>query len=342
MKEKLIIKYNEHLPFEELVNILDKTGQGFLAFVNDNEELVGIITDGDIRRAIINKVTVLDRIINKDPIKVAENFDQKKVINQLRMLHRRHMPIINKKNQLIDIITLDDYEYNFKPNYVVIMAGGLGSRLGDLTKATPKPMLKVNDKPILERIVNNFLKHKFNNFVFCVNYKSEIIENYFKDGSEFGINIKYVKESKRLGTAGALSLINFDLEDDFIVANGDVITDLDYSGLLKFHKENNSPATMCIKRFTYQIPYAIVQKDDKKNLIGLKEKPDYHYHINTGTYVLSKEILNRIPKDTFYDMPSLFEELMDSKNPPKTFEMGEYWLDIGQPKDYKKAQDEIN
>ncbi len=341
MKEKLVVKYDKHLSFEKLVSMLDEAGQGFLAFIDDHDKLVGIVTDGDIRRAIINKINDIDRIINKEPIKLSEDFEEKKVINQLRMLHRRHMPITNKENRLIDIITLDDYEYNFRPNHVVIMAGGLGSRLGDLTKETPKPMLKVNNKPILERIINNFLKHKFNNFVFCVNYKSEVIENYFKDGSEFGVNIKYIKENKRLGTAGALSLIDFDLKTPFIVANGDVITDLDYSSFLEFHNKSNSPATMCIKRFNYQVPYAIVQKDEEKNLIGLKEKPNYHYHINTGTYVLSKKILDKIPKDVFYDMPSLFEELITSGEIPKTFEMEEYWLDIGHPKDYKQAQDDI-
>lgn len=337
MKKELIVKYNHSLSFKEILRLLDVTGQGFLSFVDDNNKLVGIITDGDVRRAILDGKTKINEVINFNPVTITENIDRNKIINQLKMLHRRHMPIVNFNKELIEVITLDDYEFNFKPNYVVIMAGGLGSRLGNLTKNTPKPMLKVKNKPILERIVNKFLKHKFNNFIFCVNYKSEVIEEYFKDGKEFGVNIKYIKEEKRLGTAGALSLIDFDIKEDFIVANGDIITDLNYSDLLSFHKSENSIATMCIKKFHHQIPYAVIEKDERQTLLGIIEKPMQEYHINSGIYVLSKEILGRIPKNTFYDMPTLFEELLMSNNCPKTFEIDDYWLDIGLPDDYEKA-----
>jgi len=218
--------------FKDAIQLLDTNGNGFLAVVDEANVLIGILTDGDIRRAILDNKTDLLDIINKKPATMPEGSCSGNIRNQLKKSHKKHMPIVNDKGILKDVITLNQYEFNLKPNWVVIMAGGLGSRLGQLTKDIPKPMLQVGGKPILQRIIELFVSHGFTKFMLSVNYKSEIIKDFFADGKELGIEIKYLEETKRLGTGGALSLIDIQLDEPFFVTNGDIITSIDYEEML--------------------------------------------------------------------------------------------------------------
>jgi len=214
----------------------------------------------------------------------------------------------------------------------------MGTRLGELTKDTPKPMLKVGDKSMLEHIVDMFVSHGFTKFMLSVNYKAKIIKEYFKDGNDLGIEVKYLEESQRLGTGGALSLIDIDIEEAFFVTNGDVITSINYEHLLEEHNKSDSSATMCIRKSSYQVPYGVVEVDKKNNIVDLKEKPKYDFFINTGVYVLSPEVLGYIPKDEFFDLPALFHQLNEQGHINKSYEITDYWIDMGMPDDY----DEIN
>jgi dTDP-glucose pyrophosphorylase len=331
--------YTFDTSIDEAIGLLDAGGIGFLPVVDENNYLLGIITDGDLRRAVIHKQVNLESIINKEPL-VAKKSTPKTVIKEyLQKNHRRHMPILDDAGRLVDVFVLNDFGPEKRPNTVVIMAGGLGSRLGELTKETPKPMLKVGDKPILQHIISNFQSHGFNNFTICLNFKSKIIEDYFRDGREFGAHITYTKEEKRMGTAGALSLIKEEFSYPVFVANGDVISNVDFERFLDFHMVSEAPATMCVKKMAHEIAYASVEFDEKHNLVHLKEKPTMEYFINTGLYVLNSEVIKEIPKDTYYDMPSLFEKLNTGNKKCKVFPAEDYWLDIGRPDDFEKGKE---
>ena len=330
--------YNINTTFEEAIKLLDKNGNGFLPVIDETNKLIGIITDGDFRRGILNKKYDLDSIINKQPT-VALNTESHIVIKRrLKELRRRHMPVVDNNGILVDVVILNEFEILNKDNWVVIMAGGMGTRLGDLTKHIPKPMLEVGGKPMLLRIIEHFKNQGFVKFIMCVNYKSEVIENYFGNGTNFGIEIIYTKETKRLGTAGALSLIDIKIDNPFFVVNGDVLTSINYEDFLNFHTTSNSDATMCIKRYSYEVPYACVEFDEAMNLNGLKEKPTYDYYINTGMYILNPNCLSILNKDEFFDMPSLFELLLENKNATKVFTIDEFWLDVGLKDDFNRAQ----
>lgn len=331
----------DNTTLEDALRLLDQNGNGFLAIVRPDQHLVGIITDGDIRRAVLNRQFDLDKIINKKPTVATNDTPHVLIKQELKRIHRRHMPVVDREGRLVEVVVLDDFEATIKENWVVVMAGGLGTRLGELTKDTPKPMLKVGGKPILHSIIENFKAQGFYRFLLCVNYKSEVVETYFGNGSALGVEIRYTKEDKRMGTAGALSLIPFDLEHPFFVVNGDVLTSINYEDFLNFHEVNKSDATMCIKKFAFEVPYACVDFNDQNTLTGLREKPSYDYFVNTGMYVLDPKILPVIPANVFYDMPTLFEELIGRGMTTKVFKIDEYWLDIGRPSDYLKANDDV-
>ena len=340
MNNRLVL--NSETKFNDAIKLLDLNGNGVLPVVDEDEKLLGLITDGDIRKAILNNHLDLEHIINKNPYKLNIDSSKAQIVSYLKKVHRRHLPLVDDKNKFIKIFTLDEIEFNFKSNWVVIMAGGLGTRLGELTKDTPKPMLKVGTKPMIEHIIDMFVSHGFTKFMLSVNYKAEVIKEYFKDGSKFGIEVKYLEEKKRLGTGGALSLIDIELNEPFFVTNGDVLSSLDYEKLLAYHKEKNSIATMCIRKDSYQIPYGVIEVDEANNIKAMKEKPVKEFFINTGIYVLDPEVLNYVPKDEFFDLPSLFDVLKRENKSTKAFEITDYWIDMGKPSDYEKIKEKYD
>ena len=332
----------EKVTFKYLIEQLDYFGMGFLAIVDKENTLVGILTDGDVRRAILNDVKDVESIFNKNPVIVPESMPKKKVITLLKTLHRKHMPVVDSCGRLVEVITLDDIEFNQKPNHVIIMAGGLGTRLGELTKNTPKPMLNIGDKPMIVHIIEAFKDYGYNKFTLSVNYKSEYIKEYFKDGSDLGVDIDYIEETKRLGTGGALSLLKQLPKDPFFVINGDVLTSLNFERLMSFHINSHSSATMCVRNHEIQIPYGIIKIDQDNNIRALEEKPLKKYLINSGIYVFDPEVINLIPTNEYFDMPSLFESMISKGMTAKTYESSEFWIDIGSLADYKNANDKLS
>lgn len=338
-KHKLIL--SEETKFEEAIQLLDQNGTGVLPVVDRDNKFIGLITDGDIRKAILNKHLDLEHIINKSPYKYDIDSTKSERLQFLKSVRRRHLPLVDKKGNYVELFVMDDLEFNSKPNHVVIMAGGLGSRLGELTKNTPKPMLHVGKKPILENILENFIEYGFHKFYISVNFNAEKITEYFGNGKKWGVDIKYLHEDKRLGTAGGLSLISEQLHEPFVVTNGDVITTLDYDELLDFHVRQGSVATMCSREYEYCIPYGVVDiKSDK--ICGLKEKPSYQFNVNAGVYVLDPLVIDLIPKNTFYDMPSLFEVLVENNQETYAFNIKDYWIDIGHVHEFQKANEDLD
>jgi dTDP-glucose pyrophosphorylase len=340
MLHKLILK--DSTSFAEAVGLLDLNGNGFLPVVAIDGKLVGILTDGDVRRAILKNITDVRSIINTAPTIALNTEERHAIIRRLHHLKRRHMPVVDKDGRYVDVIVLNDFNIKSILNRVVIMAGGLGTRLGELTKETPKPMLMIKGKPILERIIESFKGYGFHDFTFCLNYKSEIIENHFGDGSKFSVSINYTIEEKRLGTAGALSLIDKSLlNEPFLVTNGDILTALNYEDFMDTHKKTSSIATMCVKQHSMQLPYANIISDEDGNLVSLEEKPHIPFYINAGIYALDPEVLDRIPYNEYFDMPSLFGALLAEGRPVKTYKMDDYWVDIGMPNDFRQANDKV-
>ena len=325
---------------KDAIRLLDKQGYGVLPVVDSSNTLCGLITDGDIRRALLNDQLDIEHVINTNPktMNGTTTLEQRKQL--LKQLHRRHMPIVDHNMKYLHMFMLDEIDFNIKPNVVVIMAGGLGSRLGRLTKETPKPMLKVGSKPILQTILEMYIEKGFQTFYFSVNYKKEQIIEYFASGENWGVEIRYLIEDKRLGTGGALSLIKEKLEHPFVVSNADVFTNVDYDVLLAQHEDESTVATMCVRNYEHSIPYGVI-KTKGNSIVAMEEKPTYDFLINSGVYLLNPEVLTVVPKNTFYDLPTLFEKLMEEGKKCSTFTIDDYWVDIGLVDEYENIREKF-
>jgi len=247
------------------------------------------------------------------------------------------LPVISGGRVLQCILFSDELELAIrKDNKVVLMVGGLGTRLRPLTETVPKPMLIVGNKPIVETIIESFKNYGFTNFILSVNYKKEMIMDYFQDGTHLGVHIEYIEETTRLGTAGALSLLVERPTEPFFVMNGDLLTKINFEQLLDFHIETDSTATMCVRDYEYQIPYGVIETNNHQ-LLSIVEKPVHKSFVNAGIYVLNPAALKHVPNGEFYDMPELYKKMMKEKEKVSAFPLREYWLDIGRMDDYEKA-----
>ncbi|MGN7762047.1 nucleotidyltransferase family protein [Paenibacillus sp. 22594] len=324
----------------ETMKIIDQSSLQFAVVVDKDRKLLGTVTDGDIRRGILRGIPLdspIDLVMNVSPIfeKQGKKFLHYKELMGTRQL--RQLPIVNSNNQVQRILFADDIAQVLpKENVVVLMVGGLGTRLRPFTDDIPKPMLKVGDKPILETIIEGFKNYGFTKFILSVNYKKEIIKAYFQEGKHLGVNIEYIEEGKRLGTAGALSLLSEKPSAPFFVMNGDLLTKMNYEQLMEFHCETKSNATICVREYEYQIPYGVIETENHR-LLSIVEKPVHKSFVNAGIYVLDPQVLEHVPQDEFYDMPDLFKKLVDMQGGVSAFPLREYWLDIGRVDDYEKA-----
>lgn len=335
VKNKLI--FSKNITIQEIITLLDENGLGILPVVDHNNTFIGIITDGDLRRGILYNKKIED-IINYNPISIEANTSENEILYLLKKINRRYMPIIDRSGKYVDIFSLDDRQIHLKSNCVFILAGGLGSRLGELTKDTPKPMLNIQEKPILQTQIEMFREQGFTNFIISINYKGEVIKEYFQDGKELGVNIKYVEEDKRLGTAGPLSLAKELLTKPFVVINGDILCTVNFSEILYHHISNKSDATMCIKEQTQQIQYGVIELNHDQSIKAINEKPINNYFINSGIYAFNPIVLSHIPNDKYFDMNTFFNLLIEDKNiKTNTFQLNDYWIDIGRKEDFMLA-----
>ena len=320
--------------------------KGKIVIVLNSENVVlGTITDGDIRRALLDGITVdysVENVMNKDYFFVQEeNYSEQKA-RELFIKHSiKQLPILDTKKNLVSIIFSDDIkaEANTKGNCVVIMAGGMGRRLGKITNECPKPMLLVNNKPIIEHIIDRLRSHGFSKYYITVNYLKEKIQSYLGNGKNKGIDIQYIEEEQFLGTAGSLSLLEFDTKLPIIVLNGDVLSMVDFDELLHYFETSKTFGTVCAREHSINIPYGVIQAD-KNDVTKILEKPDHSCYVNAGIYVFNPAFKNFLDKGVYCDMPTLINELVKKKCKINYFPIHEYWLDVGIPETLTKANDE--
>jgi len=327
------------------LEVIDQGGIQIALLTDENDCLQGVVTDGDIRRGILQGVDLTDpvsTVMNDTPVTAPPQVDRQDLLETMRSRRIHQLPLVDRNGRVVGVEVLDDLlTPESRPNPVVLMAGGLGTRLRPLTEDTPKPLLKIGDRPILETILEGFISHGFHRFYLCVNYKSGMIEDYFGDGSDWDVDITYVHEEERLGTAGPLSLLPERPDQPFFVMNGDLLTKLNFAHLLDFHHDHESLATMCVREYDMQVPYGVIETDQHR-MKGLKEKPVQQYFVNAGIYVLEPEALDYVPAGSFYDMPDLFEDILEDDRPATVFPIREYWQDIGRKEQFERANGEYD
>jgi dTDP-glucose pyrophosphorylase len=337
------ITITPNVTIKQVLAVIDNGSKQIALVVDDYGQLIGTVSDGDIRRALLKGISLdatIENVYYKHPT-VARITDSRETIIKIAAEKKIHqIPIIDENHKLVGLSVLDELiESKKKPNKVILMAGGLGTRLRPLTENTPKPMLHVGNQPILQTIVEQFAEYGYTDITMCVNYKSHIIKDYFKDGHKFNVNITYILEEKRMGTAGALSLLPQKPTEPFFVMNGDLLTNVNFEHLHTYHTLNDAAGTMCVREYDIQVPYGVVKIENSK-ILTIEEKPIHKFFVNAGIYMLSPECIEAIPQNTFFDMPTLFEAVIQNGKTVLSFPLREYWLDIGRMEEYNRANKE--
>lgn len=311
-----------------------------------NEKFLGLLTIGDIQRSIIRNIDLnssITEIFDKNKIFASSNDSLETIKNKMYRLKAECMPVVNEDGELLDVyfwkdlLGIKQVQIREKINLpVVIMAGGLGTRLKPLTNIIPKPLIPLNDKTILESIMDQFQEIGCNKFYLSVNYKFELIK-YYIDNLEKSYNVEFFKEEQPLGTIGSVSLLKNIIKTPFFVTNCDIIVDQDYRDVYNYHVENNNQITIVTAVKSYQIPYGVIETGDNGSLLNMSEKPDITYMINTGVYILNPELIDNIPANQFFHITQLIEQTKDIGGKIGCFPVSEKsWIDIGDWKEYLK------
>jgi dTDP-glucose pyrophosphorylase len=325
------------------LEVIDVNAMQIALIVDAQDRLLGTVTDGDVRRGILRGIPLEDAVhtvMNPYPTVARIWEDSTAVLTRMKLSYLHQIPILNEQDQVVDIKILSDLLLAGKrDNWVVLMAGGLGTRLAPLTQDRPKPLLEVGGKPLLETILESFIDQGFHRFFLSVNYKAEMIIDHFGDGARWGVEIRYLREDRQLGTAGALSLLPECPTLPLLVMNGDLLTKVNFRQLLDFHQAHQARATMCVREYNFQVPYGVVRIAQNR-LIGIDEKPLQKFFVSAGIYVLDPLTLDRLSPAVPMNMPDLFEALIAEDQHTVVFPIREYWLDIGQMEDFKRANGE--
>jgi len=328
----------------EALKVIDRSSSRAAFVVDDGGLFRGLVTDGDIRRGLLKGVPMeesVDQIMNTTPLTCDPADSLESVRRIMEAKQHLHMPVV-KDGRLINVLMLQELtERPRRDNPVFLMAGGYGSRLQPLTETCPKPLLKVGSKPILETILESFVECGFHRFYISTHYLPHMIEEYFGDGSRWGISIAYTYEKSPLGTGGALGLLPDDLPElPLIMMNGDILTKINYSSLLDYHTESCAEATMCVREHEYQVPYGVVHAEDFQ-VQSMVEKPIYRYYVNAGIYVVNPGVVRQVNTEQHIDMPTLLNNQVEAGNQVSMYPLDEYWLDIGRMNDFDKAQKDV-
>jgi len=335
------IEVREDATIREAMEKLEASEVKIILVTDEAGRLVGTCTDGDFRRAIIRTGSTrvpVGKIANRNPVSVTEDLNPGTIEALMFERNVLQIPIVDDEGVLKGLfvpnreLASDDLKVP-----IVLMAGGLGRRLMPLTKDCAKPLLPLGDVPILEHIITRFRDQGYKRFYISINYLGHKIEEYFGTGKRLGVEISYLRENMRLGTGGALDLLPGNMKYPFLVMNGDLITELDFDKIVRTHIQSGAAATMTVREYMTHIPFGVVQFEGG-TYIDTHEKPTLTHHINAGIYCLSKDAVEQVPEGEFYDMPTLFEDLMSKQHPCSVYVMRDTWIDIGNPSEYEAAQ----
>ncbi len=338
MKNPLI---SSNISISQSMKKLSETGQRCLVIVDIKKKLLGTLTDGDIRRNILSGYELSDsikKIYNKKPIYFFEkNFSVENAKKIFISKNINLIPIINSQRKVVNCLTWDDvFEKPSKKSIMptlstVIMAGGKGIRMKPFTDVLPKPLVPINNKPIIEHIIENFLNFNQNKFFLTISQKSKILKYYFKDKNTKSYKINFVTEKKPLGTIGGLKLLEQKLTSNFFLANCDILVDANYQDIFELHKSRNNDVTIVASIKEFNIPYGVCEIGKKGLLKNIKEKPNFQYLVNTGLYLVNKKIINLIPKNKYFDFTDLINVLLKKKKKIGVFPIADQkWIDVGQ------------
>jgi len=324
----------------QAIRNLDLVAIKIVLVTNETGVLEGTISDGDIRRGLLKGLDMnspLTSVIHRNALVVPPEMSREMVMQLMVANKIQQIPVVDEQHHILGLYLWDEMTTPpMRPNIMVIMAGGLGTRLLPHTINCPKPLLPVAGKPMLEHIIERAKLEGFNYFIIAIHYLGHMIEAHFGNGERLGVQIDYLREESSLGTAGALGLLKPIPDAPFVVTNGDVITDIHYGELLDFHSRHAAAATMAVRVHEWQHPYGVVQTQGVE-IVGFEEKPIARSHINAGVYALDPSALSVLTANAHCDMPTLFERLQANKKRTVAYPMHEPWLDVGRPDDLKRA-----
>jgi len=338
--KKVILKAKNTM--KNAIEVLELEGQGIIMVANNQNKLIGTVTDGDIRRALMQEKDIdspLEEIMHKNPTSISAEHSREEILLIMKQEGILQLPVVDENRVIIGLKSIkSSVEFDKRDNVVFLMAGGFGTRLKPLTDNIPKPLLLIGDKPILEIIIDQFIESGFHNFVISTHYKSKMVKEYFGDGSHWGVNIEYVCEEKPIGTAGALGLLRQNITKlPVIVMNGDLLTKVDFESFLNFHNKHAGEASICVREYKVEVPYGVVNSS-KNKLTNIVEKPIHKHFVNAGIYIINPSILESLDGKTYLDMPDLLQNQIKKGFEVNVFPLHEYWLDIGQLDQLQKAK----
>lgn len=330
----------------EAVRVIEKSIRRIAVVVDEERKLLGTVTDGDIRRALLAGETLeteVSKAMNPHPLTAPELSAEGHILNLMKNGNVLAIPIVDERSRFVRIVHLRDLcpsefeQVSSGFEFAVIMAGGEGMRLRPITEKIPKPMVDIGGVPLLQRQITRLKKAGIRKIYFSVNYLSHVIEDYLKDGSELGIEICYLREKKKMGTGGALSLLPERPQRPILVMNGDVLTTFNFSSLFQFHLKQGVELTVAAIDYHIKIPFGVIQAEGSC-VLDLVEKPSQRFLCNAGIYSLSPEILQRVPADSYYNMTDLMNDCLKVGKPVSVFPIHEYWSDIGTPAELDQAR----
>lgn len=342
--EKILIDAGSSL--RTAMACIDRGAKGIALVVDDRGSLLATLTDGDLRRAVLNGVnlelpaaTLIETLRSQGkvrPISLPVGTSKESIIGTMKSHSVRQIPLVDEQGRVCDLAVLDELVGDPQPPvHAVVMAGGYGKRLMPLTADTPKPLLRVGDKPLIQRLVQQLKQAGISKVNISTCYKADQISEHLGNGQEFGVDLVYVSEHQPLGTAGGLSLVSG--EDPLLVVNGDILTALDFRALFNFHFEHGAEMTVAVREYGFEVPYGVVETNGV-DVTGITEKPAVKLFVNAGIYLVSPSARRLIPPAQPFDMPQFIDLLVKNGRRVISFPVWEYWLDIGRPEDYDRAQ----
>jgi len=333
---------NPETTIREVLLAMGKHRKQIALIVDAEGRLLGTLTDGDVRRSMLREIPTdrpVAEIMNSTPITADSDMGRDQKINMLKTKEIHHLPLVDSDNQVVGIDHIESLlgpRTLSKPNRVVLLAGGKGQRLQPLTEKTPKPLLPLGGRPILETLMHQLITHGFSQYYLSVNHLAEVVKNHFGDGEHLGVDIEYLEEDTPLGTAGPLGLITEKLEDPIFVINGDVMTNVDFTGLLDHHNEQKASITVATREFEMEVPFGVLKMDEHR-IHSVTEKPVQKFNVSAGIYVISPEVVSLVPHNTNFDMPDLLNTVVKNGQKAIGFPIHEYWLDVGRIEDFNRA-----